>query len=65
MVKIAEMGVPIIMISSELPEIMNLSSKIAVMCERKLVKIFDLAEETPTQETIMHYATGGYRNEKK
>lgn len=65
MVKIAEQGVPIIMISSELPEILNLSSRIAVMCERRLVKIFDLSKEEATQESIMHYATGGYQHEQK
>lgn len=65
MTKIAEQGVPIIMISSELPEILNLSSRIAVMCERKLVKIFDNTEKSVTQEEIMHYATGGYQYEQQ
>lgn len=64
MTKIAEKGVSIIMISSELPEILNLSSKIAVMCQKKLVKVFDVDGEAITQENIMHYATGGYQNEQ-
>lgn len=57
--KIAEQGVAVIMISSELPEVMNMSSRIAVMCEGKLVKIFNPDLEEITQEKIMHYATGG------
>ena len=65
MTQIAEQGVPIIMISSELPEILNLSSKIAVMCEHKLVKIFDNTNKSVTQEEIMHYATGGYQYEQQ
>lgn len=53
-----EEGISIILISSELPEIMNLSSRIAVMHEGELVHIFDDPERV-TQEEIMYYATGG------
>ena len=53
-------GLSIIMISSELPEILNLSSRIAVMHEGSLVKTFDLEQEpNVTQEMIMHYAVSG------
>lgn len=58
--KIAEAGVAVIIISSELPEIMNISTRIAIMCEGKMVKILKPELEEITQEKIMHYATGGY-----
>lgn len=62
--KIAENGVAIIMISSELPEVLNLSTRIGVMCEGELVKIFDLRQENISQEDVMRFATGGYKNDK-
>ena len=43
------------MISSELPEILRMSDRIAVMCEGKLTKILDIKEAN--QEVIMKYAT--------
>ncbi len=43
--KIAEKGVAIILISSELPEVMNMSSRIGVMCEGRLVKFFEPDKE--------------------
>ena len=52
-------GVSIIMISSELPEVINNSNRIAVMNEGRLVKILDACEEEITQEKIMSYAVGG------
>lgn len=61
--EIAEEGVAVILISSELPEVMNMSSRIAVMCEGRMVKIFEPEKESVTQELIMHYATGGYEHE--
>lgn len=60
---IAKQGVAVILISSELPEVMNMSSRIGVMCEGKLVKIFEPGREKTTQELIMHYATGGFKHE--
>ncbi len=60
---IARQGVAIILISSELPEVMNMSSRIGVMCEGELVKIFEPDKEKITQELIMHYATGGFKHE--
>jgi len=50
-------GVSIIMISSELPEVINMSDRIAVMCNGSIPKI--LNRDQVDQETIMHYATGG------
>lgn len=56
-------GVSIIMISSELPEILNNSSRIAVMSEGRLVKILDPAKDEISQEIIMSYAVeGGTKN---
>lgn len=52
-------GYAIMMISSELPEIINMSSRIAVMCEGELMKIIDTKDKTVSQEEIMHYAIGG------
>jgi len=50
-------GVSIIMISSELPEVINMSDRIAVMSNGKIQKF--LSRDQFSQETIMHYATGG------
>lgn len=58
---LAREGVSIIMISSELPEIINNSSRIAVMREGKLAGILDQSEAEASQEVIMSYAVGGGR----
>ncbi|MED0672523.1 sugar ABC transporter ATP-binding protein [Aneurinibacillus aneurinilyticus] len=50
-------GVTIIMISSELPEILGMSDRILVMHEGRLAAIMDKTQAT--QEKIMHAATGG------
>jgi D-xylose transport system ATP-binding protein len=50
-------GVAIIMISSELPEVMGMSHRIMVMGEGKCRGIFDYKDAT--QEKIMTAATGG------
>ena len=43
------------MISSELPEILRLSNRIAVMCEGRITSI--LTADEATTEVVMHYAT--------
>lgn len=53
---LAEQGCAIIVISSELPEVMRLSHRIAVMCEGRLTGILPGGENT-TQERIMALAT--------
>jgi len=53
--ELAASGKSIIMISSELPEILRMSDRVAVMCEGKITKILDIKDAN--QETIMHYAT--------
>lgn len=55
--KLVNEDVSIIMISSELPEIINMSDRIAVMHNGTIQKILD--KEDFDQEKIMHYATGG------
>ena len=55
--RLASEGVAIIMISSELPEVINMSDRIAVMNKGKIVKFLEKNEFS--QERIMHYATGG------
>lgn len=50
-------GVGIIMISSELPEILGMSDRILVMSRGEILGELDRKEAS--QEKIMHYATGG------
>jgi ribose transport system ATP-binding protein len=50
-------GAAIIMVSSDLPEVLQVSDRIAVMREGRIVK--ELDRQSATEETIMHYATGG------
>lgn len=52
-------GVSIIMISSELPEIINNSSRIAVMNEGKLAAILDPEKDEITEQNILSYAVIG------
>ncbi|GLX68850.1 sugar ABC transporter ATP-binding protein [Paenibacillus glycanilyticus] len=52
---LADRGKSIIMISSELPEIMRMSHRIIVMCEGRITG--ELDREEATQEQIMRYAT--------
>jgi len=48
----------VIMISSELPEILRMSDRIIVMCEGRLTG--ELPIEEASQEAIMKYATMGH-----
>ena len=57
--ELAKAGVSIIMISSELPEIINNSSRIVVMNEGRITGILDQKDGDVSQETIMSYAVGG------
>lgn len=56
---LAAEGVSIMMISSELPEIINNSSRIVIMREGHLAGILDQQECAASQEQIMSYAVGG------
>jgi len=53
---LAEKGVAIIMISSEMEEVIGMSDRIMVMCEGRSTGIIDVADAT--QEKIMSMATG-------
>ena len=53
--QLAASGKAIVMISSELPEILRMSDRIIVMCEGRKTGEFDIAEAT--QEKIMAAAT--------
>lgn len=53
--ELAKNGKSIIMISSELPEILRMSHRIVVMCEGRITGEIDFKDAT--QESIMHLAT--------
>jgi ribose transport system ATP-binding protein len=55
--RLAEQGAAIIMISSELPEVLGMSDRILVMHEGRIAG--ELSRDEATQEKIMHLATGG------
>lgn len=55
--ELVDKGVSIIMISSELPEILGMSDRILVMHEGRITK--ELSHLEADQETVMLYATGG------
>ena len=54
---LAASGVAILMISSELPEVLGMSDRILVMCRGRVAT--ELGREEATQEKIMAYAAGG------
>ena len=55
--QLAEQGKAVIVISSELPEILGICDRIAIFHEGKLVK--ELDRQDADQEKIMYYAIGG------
>ncbi|KPD00362.1 Xylose import ATP-binding protein XylG [Geobacillus sp. BCO2] len=57
--ELAAQGVAIIMISSELPEVLGMSDRVMVVHEGKVQVI--LENDGLDQETIMRAATGGNR----
>ncbi|MCA9948514.1 MAG: sugar ABC transporter ATP-binding protein [Anaerolineales bacterium] len=52
---LARQGKSIIMISSELPEILRMSHRVIAMCEGRITGVLPIEEAT--QEKIMHFAT--------
>lgn len=58
---LAEEGYSVVVVSSELPEIISLSDRVYVMYEGKITG--ELAGDEINQESIMTYATGGNKNE--
>lgn len=63
MCDLAAEGKAVIMISSELPEILGMSDRIIVMHEGKITG--ELSKEEASQDTIMGYATGVYDENKE
>ena len=55
MEELAKQGKSIIMISSELPEVLRMSDRVIVMCEGRITGVLDIAEAN--QEVIMQSAT--------
>ncbi len=55
LIKLTEEGKSIIMISSELPEVLRMSDRIAVMCAGRLTGIIE--NKDANQEVIIEYAT--------
>ena len=56
--KLAESGVAIIMISSDMEEVINVSDRVAVMHEGRVTGVLERAE--CTEENIMRLAVGGH-----
>ncbi|NSW76348.1 MAG: sugar ABC transporter ATP-binding protein [Candidatus Atribacteria bacterium] len=59
--ELAEEGKSIIMISSELPEILRMSHRILVMCEGRITG--EINAQEATEELVMKYATMRNKNE--
>jgi ABC-type sugar transport system ATPase subunit len=55
MSELAKQGKAIIMVSSEMPEILGMSDRVVVMCEGRLVG--EVSRDKATQENIMELAT--------
>lgn len=55
MIELAKQGKGIIMISSEMPELLGVSNRIMVMCNKRITG--ELPREEATQENVMKYAT--------
>lgn len=55
--ELAERGVPIILVSSDLPEVLGVSDRIVVMHEGRITG--ELSRGEATQEKVMQLATGG------
>jgi ABC-type sugar transport system ATPase subunit len=54
---LVDQGVGVVMVSSELPEVLGMSDRILVIHEGRLTG--SLPSEQATQERVMHFATGG------
>ncbi len=54
--ELAGQGKSIVMVSSELPEILGMSDRVMVLCQGKLTGILENNDEL-TQEKVMKYAT--------
>ncbi len=55
---VARSGAAVLMISSELPEVIGMADRIGVMCEGRLMGVLDNRERSVRQESIMNLAVG-------
>ena len=53
--ELAGQGLAILMISSELPEVLGMADRVLVVCEGRITADLDRADATP--EAVMHAAT--------
>lgn len=58
MEELVKAGKSIIMVSSELPEVIGMSDRVMIMHEGKLVK--ELQRDELSEEKVLHYAMGGH-----
>ena len=55
---VARSGAAVLMISSELPEVIGMADRIGVMCEGRLMGVLENRARSVTQEAIMRLAVG-------
>ena len=60
---LAGQGLAILMISSELPEVLGMADRVLVVCEGRITADIDRAEATP--ENVMHAATARQRPHRR
>ena len=60
--QLAEQGMAIIMISSELPELLRMSDRVMVMCEGRITGEFQAGDIDKRE--ISYYMTGGRKEEQ-
>lgn len=58
--QLSDQGIGIIMISSDLSEILGMSDRVAVFRNGRIAGTLDIAEVASASETIMKYATGSF-----
>lgn len=56
--ELRDRGIAIVLISSEVPEVIGMSDRVMVMRDQRIVHVFDAADAV-TEEAIMSYAAGG------
>ncbi len=57
---LAAQGVAVIVVSSEMPEVLGICDRVAAVCEGHIAKIFDISEATP--EKVLSAAIGGVQH---
>jgi ribose transport system ATP-binding protein len=57
--QLAAQGIGVVLISSELPEILGMTDRVAVFHEGRITAVVDT--RTTDQETLMHHASGRTR----